>query len=114
MTGGPVTGAPIRTQGAEGSTGTIMSRSVPGRRASSFARLEVPSAPVPTAFTRAGSPRLPEVSEIDLVRHYTGLSQRNYGLDTGFYPLGSCTMKYNPKVAEEIAALPGFRRTHPL
>jgi glycine dehydrogenase subunit 2 len=114
MTGGPLTGAPIRTQGPEGSTGTIMSRSVAGRRASSFARLDVPDAHVPAAFARAGSPYLPEVSEIDLVRHYTGLSQRNYGLDTGFYPLGSCTMKYNPKVAEEIAALPGFRRTHPL
>ena len=57
---------------------------------------------------------LPEVGELDLVRHYTRLSQQNYGLDTGFYPLGSCSMKYNPKVAETAAALPGFSRLHPL
>ena len=54
-------------------------------------------------------PRLPEVAELDLVRHYTRLSQKNYGVDTGFYPLGSCSMKYNPKVAEAAAALPGLR-----
>jgi Glycine cleavage system protein P (pyridoxal-binding), C-terminal domain len=107
-------GAPIRTRGPEGSTGTIMQRSVPGRRASSFAPLDVPEVAVGQAFARVSDPQLPEVAEIDLVRHYTGLSQRNYGLDTGFYPLGSCTMKYNPKVAEEVAALPGFRRIHPL
>ena len=107
-------GAPIRTRGPEGSTGTIMQRSVPGRRASSFAPLDVPEVAIPQAFARDSGPNLPEVAEIDLVRHYTGLSQQNYGLDTGFYPLGSCTMKYNPKVAEEVAALPGFRRIHPL
>jgi glycine dehydrogenase subunit 2 len=56
---------------------------------------------------------LPQVPEIDLIRHYTRLSQRNYGVDTGAYPLGSCTMKYNPKIAEEVAGLPGFRRAHP-
>ena len=54
--------------------------------------------------------RLPEVGELDLVRHYTRLSQENYGLDTGFYPLGSCSMKYNPKVAETVADAPGFAR----
>jgi glycine dehydrogenase subunit 2 len=74
----------------------------------------VPESSVPEAFGRSQAPDLPEVSEIDLVRHYTRLSQMNYGVDTGFYPLGSCTMKYNPKVAEEVAALPGFRRLHPL
>jgi glycine dehydrogenase subunit 2 len=63
---------------------------------------------------RAQPPALPEVSEVDLVRHYTRLSQQNYGLDTGFYPLGSCSMKYNPKVAETAANLPGFARLHPL
>jgi glycine dehydrogenase subunit 2 len=63
---------------------------------------------------RAEPPGLPEVSEVDLVRHYTRLSQENYGLDTGFYPLGSCSMKYNPKVAETAANLPGFARLHPL
>src|SRR5205814_4612050 len=56
---------------------------------------------------------LPEVAERDLVRHYTRLSQRNYGIDLGFYPLGSCSMKYNPKLAEDVAAMPGFRRLHP-
>jgi glycine dehydrogenase subunit 2 len=69
---------------------------------------------VPLEHARATPPRLPEVSEVDLVRHYTALSQMNYGVDTGVYPLGSCTMKYNPKVAEDVAALPGFRRLHPL
>ena len=107
-------GAPIRTRGPDAGTATIMDRSVPGRRAFGFPALDVPEAAVPPAYARGTAPRLPEVAEIDLVRHYTGLSQRNYGLDTGFYPLGSCTMKYNPKVAEEVAALPGFRRIHPL
>ena len=59
-------------------------------------------------------PTLPEVSEVDVVRHYTNLSQMNFGVDTGFYPLGSCTMKYNPKINEEIAALPAFASIHPL
>ena len=63
---------------------------------------------------RAEAAPLPEVSEIDVVRHYTHLSQRNFGVDSGFYPLGSCTMKYNPKLNEDMAALPGFARLHPL
>jgi glycine dehydrogenase subunit 2 len=108
-----VTGAPIRTQGP-GRTGTIKDRSVPGRRAFSFGPLDVPVSSIPSGFARSRPPGLPEVAEIDLVRHYTRLSQMNYGVDTGAYPLGSCTMKYNPKVAEEVAALPGFRRAHPL
>ncbi|MDD4596191.1 MAG: aminomethyl-transferring glycine dehydrogenase subunit GcvPB [Candidatus Izemoplasmatales bacterium] len=57
---------------------------------------------------------LPELSELDVVRHYTLLSQKNFGVETGFYPLGSCTMKYNPKIDEELASLPGFTRIHPL
>ena len=57
---------------------------------------------------------LPQVSEVDVVRHYTNLSQMNFGVDTGFYPLGSCTMKYNPKINEEIAAMPAFGALHPL
>jgi glycine dehydrogenase subunit 2 len=69
---------------------------------------------VPQAAARRSAPGLPEVAEIDLIRHYTRLSQMNYGVDTGFYPLGSCTMKYNPKLAEEAAASAGFRRVHPL
>ena len=63
---------------------------------------------------RETAPALPEVSEVDVVRHYTNLSQMNFGVDTGFYPLGSCTMKYNPKINEEVAALPGFAGLHPL
>jgi glycine dehydrogenase subunit 2 len=57
---------------------------------------------------------LPELSELDVVRHYTRLSQHNYSIDTNFYPLGSCTMKYNPRINEEIAQLAGFAATHPL
>ena len=106
-------GAPVRTQGPV-AVGTIADRSVPGRRASSFPALDVPEVAVPAAHARAVAPGLPEVAEIDLVRHYTRLSQMNYGVDTGAYPLGSCTMKYNPKMAETVAAFPGFQRTHPL
>jgi glycine dehydrogenase subunit 2 len=75
--------------------------------------LDVPTVDVPEAHRRASAPGLPEVAETDLVRHLTHLSQINYGVDTGFYPLGSCSMKYNPKVAETVAALPGFQRLHP-
>jgi glycine dehydrogenase subunit 2 len=107
-------GAPVRRQDPPGSDGTIRDRSRPGRRAFSFGPLDVPEASIPHGMRRTQAPDLPEVAEIDLVRHYTRLSQMNYGVDTGMYPLGSCTMKYNPKVAEEVAALPGFRRLHPL
>ncbi len=62
---------------------------------------------------RTEKPRLPEVSEMDVVRHYTKLSTMNYGVDTGFYPLGSCTMKYNPKINQDLAALEGFLGLHP-
>ena len=63
---------------------------------------------------RTSPPRLPEVTEPELVRHFTALADRNFGIDTGFYPLGSCTMKHNPRVNERVAALPGFRDLHPL
>jgi len=69
---------------------------------------------IPTSFLRSDEVNLPEVSELDLVRHYTALSNRNHGVDSGFYPLGSCTMKYNPKVNEDMARLPGFAHIHPL
>ncbi|MDQ2906988.1 MAG: aminomethyl-transferring glycine dehydrogenase subunit GcvPB, partial [Chloroflexota bacterium] len=69
---------------------------------------------VPAHMLRTEPAILPEVSEIEVVRHYTHLSQRNFGVDTGFYPLGSCTMKYNPKINEDMASLPGFARIHPL
>jgi glycine dehydrogenase subunit 2 len=106
-------GAPVRRQGPR-DDGTILDRSVPGRRAWSLPPLDVPEAPVPEEHARGRRPGLPEVGEVDLVRHYTGLAQMNYGLDTGMYPLGSCTMKHNPKVAEAVANLPGFQRLHPL
>ncbi len=84
-----------------------------GRRAVSLPECDVPETPLPEGCERTSLP-LPEVSEIDLVRHYTRLSQLNYGIDTGFYPLGSCTMKYNPKVNEVAARMPGFAALHPL
>jgi glycine dehydrogenase subunit 2 len=106
-------GAPIRHRGP-GRGGTILDRSVAGRRAWSLPTLDVPEVSIAAEHARDGRPALPEVGEVDVVRHYTGLAQMNYGLDTGMYPLGSCTMKYNPKVAESVAALPGFQRLHPL
>ncbi len=69
---------------------------------------------IPADLMRQKAPELPEVSEVDVVRHYTNLSNKNFGVDTGFYPLGSCTMKYNPKINEEIAAMPEFSALHPL
>jgi glycine dehydrogenase subunit 2 len=90
-------------------------RSHPGRRASTLPRYEgLPKAEVPEELRRSRPPRLPELSEPELVRHFTELTTRNFGIDTGFYPLGSCTMKHNPRVNERVAALPGFRDLHPL
>jgi len=90
----------------------IFEISRPGRCATALPDLDVPLADLPEGLVREDLP-LPEVSEPDLVRHYTHLSQINYGADTGFYPLGSCTMKYNPKINEEMARLPGFAHLHP-
>jgi len=90
----------------------IFELSRPGRCAAQLPALDVPPAPLPQELVRDDL-ALPEVGEADLIRHYTGLSQMNYGVDTGFYPLGSCTMKYNPKINEEMARLPGFTRLHP-
>ena len=69
---------------------------------------------LPAGLKRENKAELPEVSELDVVRHYTNLSTKNFGVDTGFYPLGSCTMKYNPKINEELAAMPAFTGIHPL
>jgi glycine dehydrogenase subunit 2 len=95
----------------------IFERNTPGRIAVSIPDAGVPAAPldeiIGAANVRRDPAALPEVSELDLVRHYTQLSQRNYAIDVGFYPLGSCTMKYNPKVNEDAARLPGFARLHP-
>ncbi|MDR3349403.1 MAG: aminomethyl-transferring glycine dehydrogenase subunit GcvPB [Acidaminococcales bacterium] len=96
----------------------VFELSRPGRRALDLPACDVPRRPIesmlPEAFLRKEPPVLPELSQLDLVRHYTNLSQRNFGLDAGFYPLGSCTMKYNPKINEAVCRLPGFAFAHPL
>ncbi|OLC17451.1 MAG: glycine dehydrogenase (aminomethyl-transferring) [Candidatus Rokubacteria bacterium 13_1_40CM_69_27] len=96
----------------------IFELSSPGRVGYSLPAPDVPVEParaqVPAAYLRREPVELPEVSELDVVRHYSRLSQMNYGLDTHFYPLGSCTMKYNPKINEDMARLAGFGRLHPL
>ncbi len=92
---------------------TIYEISSPGRIGVSFPQPDVPIFPLPSGLLRDDLP-LPELSEIDVVRHFTHLSKLNYCVDDGLYPLGSCTMKYNPKVNEEIARLPGFAHSHPL
>jgi len=92
----------------------IYERSQAGRRGLAVPRPDLPVPPVPDELARREPPRLPEVAEPEVLRHFTELSTRNYGIDTGFYPLGSCTMKYNPRVNERVVALPGFRDLHPL
>ena len=92
----------------------IFEQSKPGRRASTLPRYDLPAAEVPAELRRAEPPRLPELAEPEVVRHFTKLSTRNFGIDTGFYPLGSCTMKHNPRVNERVVGLPGFRDLHPL
>ncbi len=109
-----VTETPMQAEKAT----TIYEKSHPGRRASTLPALDVPDKPVsellPAAAIRKAAPRLPEISEPEIVRHYNKLSRRNFDLDSGFYPLGSCTMKHNPKLHERAASLPGFSRLHPL
>jgi len=94
----------------------IFEKSSPGRKAYSLPELDVPTKKIrdliPPDLIRKEL-NLPELSEVDVVRHYTALSRRNFGVDSGFYPLGSCTMKYNPKVNEEIAKFSGFTDIHP-
>jgi glycine dehydrogenase subunit 2 len=109
----PITGAPVRRNDPPGA-GTLRDASRPGRRGWSFPALDVPEASLPGQAMRSEPAPLPEIAERDLVTHFTRLSQRNYGVDTGFYPLGSCSMKYNPKSAETAAGIPGFQRLHPL
>jgi len=96
----------------------IFELSSPGRIGYSLPAADVPTSDpakiLPSKLFRATPPALPEVSEVDVVRHYSRLSQMNYGVDTHFYPLGSCTMKYNPKINEDMARVPGFARLHPL
>ncbi len=96
----------------------IFELSAPGRRGYNLPDIDVPRQPIdtliPKEHQRSTAPSLPEASEPTVVRHYTRLSQLNHSIDTGFYPLGSCTMKYNPKIHETVAGLPGFRSIHPL
>ncbi len=93
----------------------IFEKSVPNRRAVHTSQSDVPTTiNIKEDFLQDSPADLPELSELDVVRHFTELSRRNFGVDSNFYPLGSCTMKYNPKVAERIAAYPGFAHLHPL
>jgi glycine dehydrogenase subunit 2 len=91
----------------------IYELSSPGRTAYTLPELDVPSAAMPEDYVRE-EVKLPEVSELDFVRHYTHLSQKNYAIDTVFYPLGSCTMKYNPRINEKAASIEGLSQVHPL
>ncbi len=96
----------------------IFERSAPGKKGITLKKCDVekvdPSRCIPSGMLRDEPVELPEVSEFEVVRHFTRLSQWNYGVDTGLYPLGSCTMKYNPKLNEEVASYPGFTRIHPM
>lgn len=95
----------------------IFELSRPGRKGYSLPKVDVPEKHIedliPQKFLRSSPPALPELSENEVVRHYIRLSTLNYHVDKGFYPLGSCTMKYNPKINEVTASLPGFRDIHP-
>ncbi|MGE5670873.1 MAG: aminomethyl-transferring glycine dehydrogenase subunit GcvPB [Fibrobacterota bacterium] len=93
----------------------IFEKSIKGRLGVSLPKSDVPvQHAINSKYLRAEKPELPELSELDVVRHFTALSRKNYGVDTNFYPLGSCTMKYNPKVTEKIASMDGFASLHPL
>src|SRR5262245_63377602 len=100
------------------STNLLFEMSRPGRRTHRLPECDVPTAPaselLPADAQCDAPPPLPEVGEIDLVRHFVNLSTKNMSIDTNFYPLGSCTMKYNPKRHERLAALPGLAELHPL
>src|SRR5262249_32304102 len=92
----------------------IYEKSSPGRRAGGGPRGDLAKGARPSGVRRATPPRLPEGTERELGSHFAALADRNFGIDTGFYPLGSCTMKHNPRVNERAAGLPGFRDLHPL
>jgi glycine dehydrogenase subunit 2 len=94
----------------------IFDKSIPGRRGATLPQLEAgvePALNIPAACLRQTPAELPELSELDVMRHFTALSSKNFGVDSGFYPLGSCTMKYNPKICERVAAIEGFAGLHP-
>lgn len=92
----------------------IFEKSVPGRGMQYLPTCDVPTISMPAGLERGEKPKLPQISETDLSRHYTELNRQVHGVNCGFYPLGSCTMKYNPRIDEEMAALPGFTDIHPL
>ncbi len=92
----------------------IYEKSRPGRRGIGVPKPDLPVPEVPADLRRQAPPRLPELAEPEVLRHFTELSTRNFGIDTGFYPLGSCTMKYNPRINERLVGLPGFAGLHPL
>ena len=92
----------------------IFELSQPGRRGYSLPKNRFGDYEVPDSMRRKSDAALPECDEMTVVRHYTNLSANNFGVDNGFYPLGSCTMKYNPKINEEMASLPQFVNLHPL
>jgi glycine dehydrogenase subunit 2 len=113
----PPAGGSTETPMQRDPTVTIYERSVSGRRAAALPEAGVPEKPleelIPSKLLRAEPAKLPEVSEPEIVRHYNRISRRNFDLDSGIYPLGSCTMKHNPRVNERVAALPGHARLHP-
>ena len=92
----------------------IYEKSQTGRRGLQVPKPDLPVPELPEEQRRSTPPRLPELAEPEVLRHFTALSTRNYGIDTGFYPLGSCTMKYNPRINERLVGLPGFAGLHPL
>ncbi len=92
----------------------IFEKSMPGHRSDLLPALDVPAFNLPASMKRAEKPALPELSETEVSRHYTELVKQVHGVNCGFYPLGSCTMKYNPRIDEETAALEGFTHVHPL
>ena len=92
----------------------IFEKSVPGRHCDLLPKCDVETVSLPESLRRDAAPALPEMSEVDLSRHYTELNKQVHGVNCGFYPLGSCTMKYNPRIDEDMAALPGFTGVHPL
>ena len=92
----------------------IFDKSVPGRKGVRYPEVDVPvPAPIDASYLREGEAPLCELSELDVMRHFIELAQKNFSIDTGFYPLGSCTMKYNPKMLETVASMEGFANLHP-
>src|SRR5690348_16343136 len=114
---GPTNGHGVPTPNLNPRAGAVepllFELSSPGRTGFSLPDDDVPAAPLPEAALLRENLDLPELSEVDVMRHFVRLSQMNYSIDSGFYPLGSCTMKYNPKVHEDVAALPGFAAINP-